>query len=995
MKYETYNRYILRKPLYSYDILFNNRETKNIEDVVDSLIQDDTFITSIYWSSPDLYQTIIQYRENTLKPDRIPKLIHTLKKYAIRSSTRCTPYGTMAGIALKHLGKDDPEETAPPSRKTRIDMDFLREFKSHIENNEKIRKNLKYKVNNTLFKASGQYRYQEFTNHNGEEKCQMVSLDFNEYLERISGFSQYTSYDDIKKLLLPDFSHDEISDFLEELIDIQFLVSEIQLTLTEDTLQNIKNVVQRLLKNDIAEAEIYLYILNKIEHCIALLDHSALNILPVSEINELKSAVKELEIEKTHFFHVDLNHSPEGKIELDEKTRRNIYTSVAILHKFGSANPLNKDLKTFKSTFTTRYESREVPLMEVLDSEFGIGFPAASKIGSLHVNPLIEGLSAKNKDDKRAARSSNTDLILDLIEKGENQTVHLEHSDLGIIEENPVSHQNFSIIGTPARENFFLQSVGNSGANSILGRLSLFNPEIETLCRDIHHNEQEKNPDIILAEVIYIPEKRVANIARRPKFSAYEIPIFAGSSSEDTHQILLSDLLISIEKDEIILRSRKLNKRVIPRLSNAHNFHKSENIYYKFLCALQSQGQDNIHLDISYSKTKKRFVPRIVYKNIILHRASWLLHESDIILIKNASDPLAELKKFFKKWSVAQYVVLVQGDNELFLDTSNDTYLSLLIDELKNNKMLQLAEWLLPVDGEKNYNHQIILPLENKNFKKPVSSFRRESSSIQRSFAPGSEWLYLKIYCSSALSDHILAEVLKPILDGLIKDNIIKSSFFILYTDPHYHIRFRVNLINTGLYSEVLQRIYTVLNPYLQQETIWNLQIDSYHREIERYFPEYMEATETAFHYDSLLVLSLLSHDHFTQFEDIRLFASVKNVDHWLSLFNFSLQEKLDFCKSMESVFLQEFSAELKSHINLKYRILKEDLHSFLTSSHFEEEFTIRNKNLRNLKLCRENLSSYIHMSVNRWFSSEQRALELMTYSFASRYYSRILSQTR
>ncbi|WP_410867255.1 lantibiotic dehydratase C-terminal domain-containing protein [Paraburkholderia sp. SIMBA_027] len=47
------------------------------------------------------------------------------------------------------------------------------------------------------------------------------------------------------------------------------------------------------------------------------------------------------------------------------------------------------------------------------------------------------------------------------------------------------------------------------------------------------------------------------------------------------------------------------------------------------------------------------------------------------------------------------------------------------------------------------------------------------------------------------------------------------------------------------------------------------------------------------------------------------------------------------------------------------------------------------------MKLCKEKLSSYIHMSINRWFPSEQRALELMTYSFATKYYSRILSQTR
>jgi len=61
----------------------------------------------------------------------------------------------------------------------------------------------------------------------------------------------------------------------------------------------------------------------------------------------------------------------------------------------------------------------------------------------------------------------------------------------------------------------------------------------------------------------------------------------------------------------------------------------------------------------------------------------------------------------------------------------------------------------------------------------------------------------------------------------------------------------------------------------------------------------------------------------------------------------------------------------------------------------FEQEFNQRNLEIEKLKLCKEKLSSYIHMSINRWFPSEQRALELMTYSFATKYYSRILSQTR
>ncbi|MFP3594992.1 hypothetical protein, partial [Chryseobacterium sp. SIMBA_038] len=81
--------------------------------------------------------------------------------------------------------------------------------------------------------------------------------------------------------------------------------------------------------------------------------------------------------------------------------------------------------------------------------------------------------------------------------------------------------------------------------------------------------------------------------------------------------------------------------------------------------------------------------------------------------------------------------VLVQGDNELFLDTTNDAYLLLLIDELKNNQSIQLSEWVQPV-GDKKCSQQIVLPLENKRFKSSYT-YKPEPEKqtlIQRSFAP-------------------------------------------------------------------------------------------------------------------------------------------------------------------------------------------------------------------------------------------------------------------
>ncbi|AZA80376.1 hypothetical protein EG347_22750 (plasmid) [Chryseobacterium sp. G0186] len=992
-KYETYDKYVIRKPLFSYDILFNDQEeTRNIEEVVKELIDNDTFVSSIYWSSPDLYALIISYRKKQLKEDKIPRLLHTLKKYVIRSSTRCTPYGTMAGVALQHIG--NAPDTEPIARKARIDMDFLTEIKSHIENNENIRGKLRYKVNNTLAKIPGQYRYQEPVKTDTGEKHQLSSLEVNEYLERISDIAHFTKYSEIKKIFSENFEDAAISEFLDELIDIKFLISELQLTLTSDNISNIKNILNDLHTEGVSEAELYLQIFKEVEHCVSLIEQTPVSYLPFSEITQLKNLVQSIGIEKTHFFHVDLKHSSESNFEMNERTLRNINTSISILHALGTNNSAHKDLEEFKKNFSVKYESREVPLVEVLDSEFGLGFPAASQIGNFKGNALIEGV-ADRASSKKKESTFNLDFLLDLIEKDKKEIIYLENIDLKLDEE-ALTIQNFCIIGSPYEDCFFLQNIGTSGASSILGRFALMDEKIKDFCDEIHQKEKEISSEIIFAEVIYIPEKRIANITRRPKFSEYEIPIFANSSSDQEKQILLSDILISVKGAEIILRSKKLNKRVIPKLSNAHNFYNSESAAYKFLGVIQSQHQNNLNLNINYSKTKKRFFPRINYQNIVLHRASWFLYENDINLIKKAEKPLLELKKFLQKWEVPKFVVLVQGDNELFLDTTNDAYLSLLIDELKNNQNIQLSEWVQPIGGKK-YNEQIVLPLENKRFKSSYSDTPElyKETLVQRSFAPGSEWLYLKMYCNSNISDYLLSNEIKPILDQLIDEGSIKSAFFIRYTDPHYHLRLRLNLHDKKSYAEVLQKLYNSLNPYFQDEMIWNLQIDSYQRELERYDPEYIEDTEVAFYHDSVLLLNLLDHESFVENEDIRLFAAVKNVDGWLSLFELSLQEKMDFCKAMENVFLKEFSSDLKTHINSKFRLLKDHLYSFFMTSEFEKEFNQRNLEIEKLKLCKEKLSSYIHMSINRWFSSEQRALEFMTYSFATKYYSRILSQIR
>jgi thiopeptide-type bacteriocin biosynthesis protein len=499
---------------------------------------------------------------------------------------------------------------------------------------------------------------------------------------------------------------------------------------------------------------------------------------------------------------------------------------------------------------------------------------------------------------------------------------------------------------------------------------------------------------------VFQPGGRVGNIAQRLSFFEYEIPYLAGAGVETGKQLPVHDLLLSVRNNEVVLRSSRINKRVIPRLSNAHNFTTSTLPVYQFLSFLQYPDEVKPGIDWGHPTLKRRFLPRVTYGNLILHRARWFLYSRDISLITGSAGPIVLLRDFISKWKVARFVTLSEGDNELFIDTANGEYLELLLTEMKKRHFIKLVEWPfgLPVPDQVSGGYEIqqfILPLTGNYGKKYLPfSITAHHNRIRGIFEPGSEWIYFKIYCSAGFSDKILMEVVKPSVDLLVKENVISKAFFIRYTDPHYHIRFRLQLrddVDRRHTARVLEYVYMRIQPFSETGVVWNVELDTYRREVGRYGEEFMMDSEAVFFHDSRLLLHCLAHEVFSGNDETRFLAAIKNLDKWLSLFGMATKEKMRFCESMVEIFSKEFGPDVKFRADLSYRELSGHLFIFFDSFMFDREFEEREANLLKLSLSQKNLGSYIHMSMNRWFVTEQRLMEYMCYTFAGKYYKQIL----
>lgn len=288
---------------------------------------------------------------------------------------------------------------------------------------------------------------------------------------------------------------------------------------------------------------------------------------------------------------------------------------------------------------------------------------------------------------------------------------------------------------------------------------------------------------------------------------------------------------------------------------------------------------------------------------------------------------------------------------------------------------------------------------------------------IKRTFTPGSEWIYFKIYAGNKTLDNILLQDISYVVNRLNKLEIIEKWFFIRYADPDSHIRVRFLINDSKQIGEVITLLNRRLSYLVKSNSIWKIQLDTYNRELERYGNDFIEESESIFCKDSECILNLLKPIKQSQNENYRWMIALTMIDSLLSDFSFNLESKLRLMETVSNSFMIEFGFNKfnSKQFNSKFRDKKGIIESVLNNEIRDEDFhrllkyvTKRTENLEptikqlQIKLTKQNdfqlgnlLQSYIHMMLNRLFMSKNRVHELVLYDFMRRYYTSEISKRK
>jgi thiopeptide-type bacteriocin biosynthesis protein len=1031
--YSFFPNFVLRTPLHSYECYEQYCQITDKKESEEYLINFFTKeATALFIASPALYEQFNNLKKGELAGKKKEKVIHSLLKYFIRTTTRSTPFGLFSGSKIGSFSSNNDITLGNPTSytaKARIDMSYLCLLAFQIDNNKCIRPHLHYKLNTSIYQLNNLLRYIEIVFKDDVRSYQLAEVprfeELDQLIEMIKQTGITTVNDCVRFFIKNEVDENLAFSFINDLIDSQILISPFfssTITTDNDFFQSIEANLSKLPKE--LTLEIGHETINVVELLkrIDVINQNLENWRKSKDIANtftLKTSLNELlpQYNSKNLLQVDTlleGNEPKLSYQYLKRTRK----AISALSKLNIGYEYEA-LNEFKQRYTERYGDAEVPLMQVLDIEQGLGF--GNNTETKDFPNILSQLPLTTKKTKLNVELTEVEQFL--LRKytealsSSSQTIKITDSELAALNNtnsnfHPITASSImSIIEEKGEEKILLYAVDGSCSARLIGRFCYLDNSFSSYASEIIKKENELcSEDTVYAEFDFLPQPRVGNIMLRPQHREYYIPYCVYPPYADDNIIALDDLFVSVRNEKVYIKSKRLNKFVIPKLTHAHTYNFNEHPIYEFFGALQSENQQpSLIFRWGHSLNQADFLPRVEYDQSILSLARWLIHGEQLNKLRDQLNSKGNdfIHEWRSKFNIPNRVRIKNGDNILLIDFSDERSATIFIEFVHKQNSLELEEHLnfsgnqIVKNQQKQSFYAEYITTFYQNKKKQHGYFFNKLNSndapvIKSNFSIGDEWLYFKVYVGKKVADNLMTKIIYDLKENLLHEKLIDKWFFIRYADPESHLRLRFHLTDLNNLGTVVQLASAKLRASEGSISIGNVQIDTYHRETHRYGANTIREAETLFYLQSELILDFLrTIEEDKKEEESWIFAMYYTLKV-MQLFRLTYKEQVNLIEFLAIGFGKEFGKNKNTNkeLNKKFQTNDHRIVSLFTAINSEEndqywgktklvidQILEKKENGQLLVSVPELLASYFHMFYNRLFYHHQRMYEMVLYN--------------
>ncbi len=790
---------------------------------------------AVYVASPTLYYAMSAWLRG--EPVRNKRTRLRVLAYLLRMATRPTPFGLFASVGEVAVGERSTLSVDSASRMTRSrpDMEWLLRCARDAERDHALRRKLRffasgYSVSreDRIYARSPDITTVNADGHSVPLHYEPVSIARTQTAEAVLLEAQHGA--DYSALC--DFvanrtgaPMERIERLIDQLHSGGLLVSSVRPTPIGEP---AKQLMRELSGTEYARAgEISTFI-----DALERLDGTPLEERSVEDYRAAV-AIATAVAECPSTFQVDMRHRFHGALG------RSVLEDVTKLAKYWLRSSLRGGLKAYRDRFVEHYggAERRVPLLELVDDDFGIGPPPANISFEHDID-----LPRRHALLRLATRAHSARTIVVDVDDDELDEV------LGPMPEGDVIASSFELgFEIAARElddlDRFQYTAGPAAmtctyeAAQSVGRFAdMFGPEFIERIRTFH---EHCATDAIDAELVLMPgHDRSANVCVRPAIHNHEINFATPTPHAGVHRIPLSDLMIGLEGDRLHAWSRSLNREV--RVHQGHLLNPKSNVppACQLLALLAADGRI-YPAGFNWGPAAiLPMVPRVRFGRLVLSNAKWMTPRSTFQVPR--SDLARAVHTWRTAWLVPGTVYLVHKDNRLPINLETAVGLDLLGDQLRSipDQFIVFEEVYPPLDSSWLGGFRAEFVANFRSLRQPVArpaGFAGADVAAVRQSTPGSDWCYVKLYRGAAHLDRVLHDRVALLIERLAQDGLIDRWFFVRYADPAQHVRLRMRASAGTPPAQLMTAVARHCGALHSADAIDRYAFDTYDREFERY----------------------------------------------------------------------------------------------------------------------------------------------------------------